>query len=342
MSIPVIYPSSHSDHNPALEFVNGVLRDFVECPQRVELIRDHLVRSGLAASCDPAGATSPEEVLETHDAGMVACLEAASTKMVGESDYVYAGVFSVRPEMARVATNPAHPFGHYCFDADTPIGKATWEAALSSAGVASAGASLLVTGDVRCVYALCRPPGHHAGSDFYGGYCYVNNAAIAAKRLLALGKVAIVDIDYHHGNGTQEIFWDDPRVFFGSLHGDPDFAFPFYSGYADETGGPGASGTTANFPLPAGTDGEAYLSALDRLLDQVAVFEPAVLVVSVGYDTYAGDPLSTFAVGVDDFARIGARLARLDRPALFVQEGGYCLEALGELAESLFSGYLAR
>jgi acetoin utilization deacetylase AcuC-like enzyme len=194
---------------------------------------------------------------------------------------------------------------------------------------------------VRCAYALCRPPGHHAGAGFYGGYCYLNNGAIAARRLLNLGRVAIVDIDYHHGNGSQAIFWDEARVFVGSLHGDPDFAFPFYSGYADEAGGPGAEGTNLNVPLPAGTDGADYLTALDRLLDRVSAFDPATLVVSTGYDAYAGDPLSTFEVEADAYGHIGARLAQLDRPTLFVQEGGYCLEALAALAQNLISGFLS-
>jgi acetoin utilization deacetylase AcuC-like enzyme len=272
---------------------------------------------------------------------MVACLGEASGALTDPSGYVYAGLFPVRPEMARVASNPVHPFGYYCFDPDTPIGKGTWEAALSSAGAAVAGACLLLEGGARFAYALCRPPGHHAGSDFFGGYCYLNNAAIAAKRLQALGRVAIVDIDYHHGNGTQEIFWDDGQVFVGSLHADPDFAYPYYSGYADEVGGPEALDTITNVPLPAGTDGEAYLTALDRVLEQVSAFGPAVLVVSVGFDTYSGDPLSTFELEVGDYARIGDRLAQLECRTLFVQEGGYCLEALGTLAENLLSGFLA-
>jgi acetoin utilization deacetylase AcuC-like enzyme len=340
VSIPVLYPGSHSGHDPEIEFVDGVLRDFVECPQRVDLIRDRLLQARLVTECKPVGSISIEEVLETHDAEMVACLEAASGRMAEETGYSYASVFAIRPEMTRVATNPVHPYGHYCFDSDTPIGKATWQAALSSAGTAAAGAALIVEDGARCVYALCRPPGHHAGSDYYGGYCYLNNAGIAAKRLLALGKAAIVDIDYHHGNGTQEIFWNEAQVMFGSLHGDPDCTFPFYSGYADETGGPGAPGTNVNIPLPAGTDGKAYLAVLDRLLEQVSVFDPTTLVVSVGFDTYAGDPLSTFELEVGDYAHIGARLAQLDRPTLLVQEGGYCLKALGALAENLLSGFL--
>jgi acetoin utilization deacetylase AcuC-like enzyme len=331
----------HSGHDPKLEFVDGLLRDYVECPRRVSLIRERLLEAGLATGCEPVDAISMAEVLETHDAGMVACIEAASDAIAKEGEYSYAGVFPVRPEMARVVTNPVHPFGYYCFDSDTPIGRATWQAALSSAGTAAAGAACIVQDAARCAYALCRPPGHHAGSDFYGGYCYLNNAAIAARRLLGQGRVAIVDIDYHHGNGTQEIFWNEPRVFVGSLHGDPDFAYPFYSGYADEVGGQDARGTNVNVPLPSGTGGAAYLIALDGVLERVAAFDLATLVVSVGYDTYGGDPLSTFGLEVGDYARIGARLAQLERPTLFVQEGGYCLEALGALAESLISGFLS-
>jgi acetoin utilization deacetylase AcuC-like enzyme len=341
MCIPLLYPASHRGHDPELEFADGSLRTFVECPQRVDLIRDGLLATGLVADGGPVGSISMEEILETHDERLVACLEMASRGMTEAGDYVYAGVFAVRPEMARVAGNPVHPLGYYCFDSDTPIGRATWQAALSSAGTAAAAAALIVEEGARCAYALCRPPGHHAGTDFFGGYCYLNNAAIAVKRLLQQGRVVIIDIDYHHGNGSQAIFWDEARVFVGSLHGDPDFAFPFYSGYADEIGGPEAVGTNLNVPLPAGTDGAAYLIALDRMLDRVSAFDPATLVISTGYDAYAGDPLSTFEVEADAYGHIGGRLAQLDLPTLFVQEGGYCLEALATLAQNLISGFLS-
>jgi acetoin utilization deacetylase AcuC-like enzyme len=213
---------------------------------------------------------------------------------------------------------------------EVPIDAHTWAAALAAACCAWTGARRLDVGESP-VYALCRPPGHHAGPDFMAGYCYLNNAAIAARALCGEGeRVAVLDIDYHHGNGTQAIFYRDPDVCYGSLHINPHTAYPYFAGYADERGmGPG-EGTNWNVPLDPGTTEREYLAALEGLLERVARFDPRWLVVSAGFDTYVEDPISAFEITTAGFRHIGARIRALAKPTLVVQEGGYHVPHLGQ------------
>ena len=180
-------------------------------------------------------------------------------------------------------------------------------------------------------YGLCRPPGHHATTSLYGGYCFFNNAAIAAAHVAATtgARVAVLDVDYHHGNGTQQIFYERDDVAFVSLHGDPARAYPYHTGFADETGAGRGRGSTCNVPLAAGTDDDAYLDALARALDAVERFDPAVVVVSLGVDTYIGDPMCDLALSTEGMGRVGAAVAGLGRPLVVLQEGGYADTALG-------------
>jgi acetoin utilization deacetylase AcuC-like enzyme len=190
------------------------------------------------------------------------------------------------------------------------------------------------------VYALCRPPGHHAGPDFFGGYCYLNNAAIAAQALRAESgqRVAILDIDYHHGNGTQAIFYADPDVWYGSIHVDPAVDYPFYAGYTDEIGAGAGRDTNYNLPLPPRIGEGQYLSALDLLFARLVASGPQWLIVSAGFDTYVDDPIGTFQVTTNGFHEIGRRLGELAIPTLVVQEGGYCTADLGRNAVAFLRG----
>ncbi len=205
-------------------------------------------------------------------------------------------------------------------------------------------------------YALCRPPGHHAAADLYGGFCYLNNAAIAARSLaseagatrlppdkggaVAPTKMAILDIDYHHGNGTQEIFYADPSVLFCSLHAHPDDDYPYYWGEADERGEGAGEGYNRNWPLPQETDDAVYLAALDEALAVIRAFAPRYLVVSAGFDIAAGDPVGGFNVTREGFNAIGRRIAALSLPTTIVQEGGYLLETLGENAAAFLRAFI--
>jgi acetoin utilization deacetylase AcuC-like enzyme len=230
--------------------------------------------------------------------------------------------------------------GSYCFDTATPVLKGTWQAARSAANVALTAARATQQG-AQSAFALCRPPGHHAAADLFGGYCYLNNAAIAAQFLADQGlRPAILDVDYHHGNGTQAIFYERADVLFVSLHADPSFAYPHFLGFADETGrGPG-EGATLNLPLPRGTTWAGYGEALDTALARIAAFGPDVLLVSLGLDTFEGDPICQFALKAQDYRRMGARLAQVRKPVLFVFEGGYDLDTLARNTVNVLESYL--
>jgi acetoin utilization deacetylase AcuC-like enzyme len=222
--------------------------------------------------------------------------------------------------------------GYHMADGACPIGSGTWEAARAGADVALTAADRVLTG-APAAYALCRPPGHHAGADVAGGFCFLNNVAIAAEAMRARWpRLAILDVDVHHGNGTQSIFWERPEVFFASVHGDPAAFYPFLNGYAHETGeGPGR-GYNLNLPLPAGTGDAGWLEAIGRALQAIEAFAPGALLVSLGLDAQENDPLGILKVTTDGFRLAGERIGRTPLPVLLVQEGGYlCDELAGNL-----------
>jgi acetoin utilization deacetylase AcuC-like enzyme len=190
------------------------------------------------------------------------------------------------------------------------------------------------------VFSLCRPPGHHAGRDYYGGYCFLNSAAIAAQAWIDRtgSRCAILDVDYHHGNGTQDIFYERDDVFFASLHADPAFAYPFFSGYAEESGSGRGLGANLNMPLPLGTRWETFSAALTRALVTAQRFSPAALIVSLGVDTYKDDPISGFSLETADFIRMAETIRDAGLPTLVVLEGGYNLKKIGENVVAFLQG----
>jgi len=218
--------------------------------------------------------------------------------------------------------------GYYMMDLSACIVEGTYAAALASANCALSAAEYVLSNQ-RSAFALCRPPGHHAGKDYAGGYCFINNAAVSANWLSSKGKVALLDIDYHAGNGTQDIFYQRNDVLTLSIHGDPDFEYPHYIGFADERGAGAGLGFHHNFPLPAGTSEMQYLSTLNSTLPIIQEFAPKYLVISAGMDTFEGDPLGRFLVTQNGYKEIGKRIASLNLPATIIMEGGYANEALG-------------
>jgi acetoin utilization deacetylase AcuC-like enzyme len=230
--------------------------------------------------------------------------------------------------------------GYYSMDAGVPITSGTWAAVSDAVNVALTGARHVREG-ARSAFSLCRPPGHHAAADYMGGYCYINNAAVAAQSFLDAGakRVAILDVDYHHGNGTQSIFYHRPDVLFASLHGDPRTEYPFFLGHADETGTGAGLGYNANFPLQPGTAWADYTVALDAACARVADYAPDALVVSLGVDTFEEDPISQFKLRSADYLRIGEAIGRLGKPTLFVMEGGYAVAAIGVNAVNVLTGF---
>src|SRR3954468_21386623 len=225
-------------------------------------------------------------------------------------------------------------------DAPTSIAEGTWEGAYWSVQSALAGLET-VLGDERAAFALCRPPGHHCGADYMGGYCYLNAAAVAAEAAIAAGRrrVAILDVDYHHGNGTQDIFLARGDVLFASIHADPATDYPFYWGHADEMGAGEGEGATLNLTLPRGADKAAYLPALETALARIAGFAPDLLLVSYGADTFEADPISFFKLSTPDYADMARRIASLRLPTLVLMEGGYAVDALGANVAAFLSGF---
>ena len=339
--MPVVAGDAHRGHDPPYEVNYGeVVRPVYERPERAERLRDALAAAGHPL-VEPV-AHGPEPVLAVHEPALVGFLEGAwpAWRAAGGPEVLIPDTFALG-RLARgggrdLGSGVGRP-GWFCFDTATPLVAGSYTAAAAAADVALTAADL-VAGGAPAAYALCRPPGHHAGPGYYGGFCLLNNAAIAARAAAAGGRVAVVVVDFHHGNGTQDIFWEDPEVLYVSLHGDPAGHYPFFTGAADETGaGPGA-GTTRNLPLPDGTGDDAYLDALAEALAVVEAFDPATLVVSAGFDTFEGDPIGAFRVTTAGFARIGSALAALGRPTVVVQEGGYALDALGANAVALMRG----
>jgi len=239
--------------------------------------------------------------------------------------------------------NFAARLGRFSFDSGSPLTSGTWVAARQGAFCALDAADAVADG-ARAAFALSRPPGHHAGSDFFGGYCFLNNAALAAQALRdrGLARVAVLDIDYHHGNGTQAIFYDRPDVFFVSIHGDPHTEYPFFLGYLDELGAGAGEGFNLNLPLARGTGFDRWRSALELALQRIAGFRADALVVSLGLDTFEGDPISGFQLKSDDYLRVGEDLAGAGLPMVFVFEGGYAVADLGVNAVNVLEGFEQR
>jgi acetoin utilization deacetylase AcuC-like enzyme len=334
-------------HDPPFEIIDGRAVPYFEQPARVDAILQALAARGFAAPQAAAAATA-EAAAAVHQRDYLDYLVRAA------ADWQAAGLtLPVLPsgwQRAAAAGRcraPAGQAARWLGDLSVPITAQTYRAALSSAGLALAGAAALTAGH-EAAYALCRPPGHHAGSARAAGYCFLNNAALAAATLsrgdgagwsLAAPTTAILDLDYHHGDGTQEIFAERSDVLFVSLHADPAGEYPYHSGYADEIGERAGSGYTYNLPLAAGCNDAGYLAALDSALDVIVGFAPRFLVVSLGVDTAAGDPLGGFTLSRSGFTQIGQRIAALRLPTLFVQEGGYQVPLIGTLVTDVLDGF---
>ena len=232
--------------------------------------------------------------------------------------------------------------GYHGFAADCSVVGGTWSAALASAALAQTAAELVAGGE-RAMFALCRPPGHHATRDQFGGYCYLNNAGVAVEVLRRSGveRVAVLDIDYHHGNGTQDIFYERDDVLVCSIHADPAFEFPYFCGHASETGHGAGEGYNRNEPLPAGTELAEWLAAVDRCVDAIRDAGCGAVVVSTGVDTFEADPISQFLLRTDDYPVVGARIADMGLPTVFVFEGGYAVDALGDNVAGVLNGFEA-
>ncbi|HEX6964174.1 MAG TPA: histone deacetylase family protein [Gemmatimonadaceae bacterium] len=309
-------------------------RGYVERPVRVDRIM-HQIRMLAGMAVVDVQEHGVEPITEVHDPDFVRYLEEVSSKMpTGQAVYPY--VFPIR-HRARKPVDEEIQAGYYCMDTFTPLTHNAYLAARAAVNCALTGAELLRRGE-QLVYAICRPPGHHAESGVYGGFCYFNNAAVAANALSVDGPVATLDIDFHHGNGTQEIFYDRADVLTISIHGDPSYAYPYFAGFADERGEGAGEGFNHNFPLPENVTDDEYLQTLEKALELIEHFAPRYLVLSVGLDIAKGDPTGAWTITPEGFERIGGAIAGLGLPTLAVQEGGYDTRTLGRNARYFLSG----
>lgn len=308
-------------------------RGYVERPARVDAICKGLASLNVERRAPRHYDDKP--IRAVHDADFVSYLTEACKKMKPQ-DIVYPYIFPIRrPD--RKPRDRAIRCGYYCIDTFTPLSQAAYAAARAAVDCAVTGADLLAGGE-HLVYSLCRPPGHHAERRVYGGFCYFSNAAIAAQRLSQKGKVALLDIDYHHGNGSQDIFYSRSDVLTISIHGHPNHSYPYFSGFADERGEGAGLDFNLNFPLAERVDDAQYLKVLATALARIRQFKPAYLVVSLGFDIMRGDPTGSFVLTPGGMRKIGVALAELDLPTLVVQEGGYSIRNLVRGSSAFFGG----
>ena len=338
----------HALHQGKMEMFRGQLVPCFEVPARVDHVLAQIGQRKLGPVQDPAfldvaalaGIHAPVylDFLEHAWDNWVALDPTNSARDALPSVWPNHGLRSdVSP------ANFAARMGRFAFDTGSPLTSGTWVAAREGAACAVSAAQAVANG-ARAALALSRPPGHHAGADFYGGYCFLNNAALAAQALRDRGlqRVAILDVDYHHGNGTQAIFYGRSDVLFASIHGDPHTEYPFYLGYADETGSGAALGFNLNLPLPRGTGFATWREALAHALKRIDQFDAQALVVSLGLDTFEGDPISGFTLRSDDFFSVGDDIANAGLPTVFIFEGGYAVAELGVNAVNVLEGFVQR
>ncbi len=332
----IFYSEEHRKHYPPFEVFDGGKRvPYYENPDRMDRILSALEKTDWAELTEPTD-FGLDPILAVHDRDYIHFLASCWTEWLAsdpevasapEQNAFLPATFALRRK-TRVPNTLLGKGGYYIMDLSACIVEATYKASLASANCALSAASSSFTLH-NSSFALCRPPGHHAGKDYAAGYCFINNASVAANWLSAKGKVALLDIDYHAGNGTQDIFYERNDVLTISIHGDPDYEYPHYIGFADETGAGAGLGFHKNFPLPKDTGDDGYLAALDEALDMIKNFAPNYLILSTGMDTFDGDPLGKFHVTREGFSEIGKRIASLALPTAIIMEGGYANEALG-------------
>ena len=335
------YSDDHRLHHAQGEMVGGELKPCFEMPARADHVLARVRQQQLGEVRAPADfGLAP--IARIHTADYLDFLQKAWAGWADQgntADFV-PGVFPARHLRAKRPNDLYGQYGFHSFDCFAPITAGTWQAAYTSAQVALSGQREIAAG-ARSAFALCRPPGHHASADVMGGYCYLNNVAIVAQACLDQGakRVAILDVDYHHGNGTQSIFYNRADVLVANIHGCPSFEYPHFLGYADETGEGAGEGFNLNLPLAAGSAWDVWGAALETACRRIADYGPDVVLVSLGVDTYQNDPISSFKLDSPDYLRMGERIAALGKPTLFVMEGGYAVAEIGINAVNVLEGF---
>ncbi|MDH4055413.1 MAG: histone deacetylase family protein [Gammaproteobacteria bacterium] len=335
----VIFSERQREHNPESYLSSGAAVPNPELPERA----DRLLAAALSAGLEPeAPADYGDDLIASiHAERYLTFLENIHTRW----SRIEGASKEVLPNVHPIERSDGYPksavgqVGFHVYDASCPIAAHTWLSARWSAMTAAHAAQRVISGDSAC-YALSRPPGHHASQDLAGGFCYLNNSAIAAQHLLSkFARVAIIDVDVHHGNGTQRIFYERDDVLTVSIHADPIRFYPFFWGYANETGSGAGLGYNVNIPLVRGTGDEDYLRSLDKALTAVGDYAPEAIVIALGLDAHEEDPYQGMKITTPGFARIASRLAALALPSVIVQEGGYLSDALGPNLASFLNGF---
>jgi acetoin utilization deacetylase AcuC-like enzyme len=339
----VVYSAIQKNHYPRHFLVNGVMEPNPEMPDRC----DRLLQAAFNAGCtlESPAEYGLEPIRAVHSERYLVFLQRAWerwSRIAGASESVVPNIHPNSRQDFYPASVVAQA-GFHMSDLACPLGAESWQSIVWSAWSAVHAARLVTDGETS-IYALCRPPGHHAFAEIAGGFCYLNNSAIAAQTLRASHqRVAILDVDLHHGNGTQGIFYHRNDVLTVSLHADPFRFYPFFWGSAEEAGTGDGAGFNYNFPLPRGTGDEAYLGVLDQALDRVAAFNPTALVVALGLDAFAGDPFGGLSISTAGFERIARRIGgSLNLPTVIVQEGGYLCNELGDNLSAFLRGFEQR
>lgn len=348
MATPIVTAPRHTGHAPAIEIQCGRILPAFDTVERMASVLGAVEALPDVELREPS--THPRvAITRVHDAAFVDYLERAWEQAADRPEDDLALVFAdtflhegLAVPRDSVESGPRGPLGRYCFDTITGVGPQTWDAAAGSVDSALTAADAVLAGE-RLAVALCRPPGHHVTRSVFGGGCYLNNAAITAQWLRdgGVGRVAVLDVDFHHGNGTQALFYERSDVSYTSLHGHPSRSYPYYTGHADETGEGEGRGYNLNLPLGPATAGDAYVDTLERAAEAIAAQRADVLLVSLGFDTYHADGSGDAILRTEDYARIGARMGELGLPVLAVLEGGYSVEALGPNLVSWLSGVRA-
>ncbi|MFX1511734.1 MAG: histone deacetylase family protein [Promethearchaeota archaeon] len=334
----VLYNPFNEKYDPPIEILQGSQLKSHDKPNRINSIITGLQKKDVKW-LEVREGCSMEVLTQVHSPSYLAFLQRISEKL-SQKEFIIPDTFPVRCISPNVPEDIEAQAGYYCFDTFTPFTAMTFNASSLSAACAIEGAKLLNSHST--IYALCRPSGHHAQSDLAGGYCFLNNAALAAKILLQMdfSQIAVLDIDFHHGNGTQQIFYDSKDVLTISIHGDPFTNYPYFSGYKDEIGKGFGKGHNINFPLPDKTSDEKYLEILGKALQRITNFNPDALIVPLGFDTYVKDPIGTFLISESCFSIIGSKIHQTEIPTLFIQEGGYKINHQGRLVQSFLTAFL--
>lgn len=337
--IPVFFHEDQLSHKPKFEWAFGDKIPHPETTHRAESILESLQADNGRFEMREPTAFPLQTIKAIHNKGMIDVFQSAQSLPIDQT--FYPSVFPYHRDRSNLDTSNIRHAGAFCFDSGTPLNATTYAAAAWSAASASEAGKAVSSGECKVSYALCRPPGHHASRDLFGGYCYFNNAAIVAHQMRKLNKkVVILDIDFHHGNGTQVLFYSNPDVLVINIHGDPSEFYPYFSGFKEETGRGAGQGFNINIPLSSGCDGDEYFKVLEKqVIPSIRSYNPDALIVSAGFDTYVGDPIGSFSLQTSDYGPIAEIISKLNLPTVVVQEGGYEAKRLGKNVATFLEGF---